>query len=78
MENITKEDLDKINRNNNSILGFLKAYESIDSDRSGIDPEQRITKNTMIAEIKSFATENKNILSKYNIEVENETGAYAH
>lgn len=63
---ITDNDLDKLHRNNQAILGFLKAYESVDNDRTGIDPEQRITKNTMISNIKDFATENKNILSKYN------------
>lgn len=68
MENMTKEDIDKVYRNNQSILGFLKAYESVDSDRSGADPEKRISKNTMIEIIMDFAIDNKNILSKYSIE----------
>ena len=53
--------LERIEANNKAILKFTEAFESVDKDKAGKDPEKPLYKKSIVAEIKGLALENKKI-----------------
>lgn len=50
--------------NNNAILKFVEAFESVDKDKAGKDQEKPLSKKALVQQIKELALENKKIFNK--------------